>query len=291
MKKSKTCWNNPIITSEMKVKMRSWRAPAGMLVYLVCMLVFMVFFASIVISSNSYYSYDYSNIGSSIFLVLSFVQFFIIVLVAPSTTAGAISSEREKQTLDLLLCTRMSPFQIVLGKCIAPMSWIFLMIVASIPFYSVAFLFGGVTPWAVISVLLFYIPCALFFGCIGIFYSVIFKKTITSTVLSYLTIFFWEVITVVIGLLQIYLSYETLNRMPSSSPITFLLNPFMAFLVLLDTHTSWLTILGGILPSAPGPAGFLFWDIVFLLGMSLLLLIFCAMLIDPLKLRRGKRKA
>ena len=41
------------------------------------------------------------------------------VLVGPVFSAGSVTSERERQTLDLLLTTIISPFQILWGKLIA----------------------------------------------------------------------------------------------------------------------------------------------------------------------------
>jgi ABC-type transport system involved in multi-copper enzyme maturation permease subunit len=49
---------------------------------------------------------------------ISYVVMFNM-LVGPVFSAGAVTSERERQTLDLLLCTMITPLQILFGKLIA----------------------------------------------------------------------------------------------------------------------------------------------------------------------------
>jgi ABC-type transport system involved in multi-copper enzyme maturation permease subunit len=49
---------------------------------------------------------------------ISYVVMFNM-LVGPVFSAGAVTSERERQTLDLLLCTMITPLQILWGKLIA----------------------------------------------------------------------------------------------------------------------------------------------------------------------------
>ncbi|HHT92707.1 MAG TPA: ABC transporter permease [Clostridiaceae bacterium] len=222
--------NNPIISSEMKIRMRSWRSPIALLVYIFILVIFLLIFASMALSTMryGYSSADYSEVGLVIFYTLSIVQFFIIVLVAPASTAGAISSEREKQTLDLLLCTQMSPAKIVIGKLVSSLLWILLMFVASIPLYSIAFLFGGVNPMAVVTVMLYYFLVSLTAGSIGLFYSTVFKRTVTSSIMAYLTIFLIFILSLVIGYAELF--FLSQRGVYPDFAKAFYFNPFIAFL-------------------------------------------------------------
>lgn len=284
--------NNPIITSEMKIRMRSWRTPIGLIVYIGLLVIFLLLFAGISVSTiNSYsYSSDYSEVGVTIFYTLSIVQFFIIVLVAPSSTSGAISSEREKQTLDLLLCTQMSPFKIIVGKLVSSILWILVMAVSTIPLYSIAFLFGGVNPIAVISVIAFYMVTAIAAGSIGIFYSTVFKKTVTSSIMSYLTIFIIFVLTLSVGYIEVYIFDVIRYNGNPHMPIAFYFNPFMAFLALasLTLSGSSNSIFSSISSSFSTEIYLLVGlDIVFLILLTLLLLYISIRRIDPIK---GKKR-
>ena len=66
--------------------------------------------------------------------------------VKPAMTAGAISLEREKQTLELLVTTPLGTLALVLGKLFSALTYVFLLILASIPLASIVFTFGGVGP-------------------------------------------------------------------------------------------------------------------------------------------------
>ena len=57
-----------------------------------------------------------AEIGRQLFLAIMFLLTLITLILAPASTAGAISLEREKQTLDLLATTPISSLAIVLGK-------------------------------------------------------------------------------------------------------------------------------------------------------------------------------
>ena len=64
-------------------------------------------------------------------------------LIAPAFTAGAISLEREKQTLDMLVSTPMRPGGIVVGKLLSALAFVVLMIVAAIPISALVLMYGG----------------------------------------------------------------------------------------------------------------------------------------------------
>ena len=89
------------------------------------------------------------------FAVLTILQMALVLFITPSLTAGAISSEREKQTLNILLTTTQSSTQIVVGKLLSSVAFLVLMLVAGLPLYSLVFLFGGVSPSQLISIFYF----------------------------------------------------------------------------------------------------------------------------------------
>lgn len=227
---------NPVIESELKIKMRGWRTAASVSFYLGIMLLISYLFFNI----NFNVSYGYQNtfdannsIGQQIYIMLAILQFALIILITPAQTAGSISGEREKQTLDLLLCTKMSSTSIILGKLISSMSFIFLLIIASIPIFSLALLFGGITPGDILMLFIFYMITAFAIGSIGIFCSVTFKKTVTSTVVSYITIFVLGILTAIIGAYMIASYYSANANLPGGidpkpyTPFVFYLNPVL----------------------------------------------------------------
>lgn len=109
--------SNPIITSEMKIKMRGWRTALGIAAYLgVLMLIGFLYYMAFIQTNMSWNSSVNARqeAGMQIYIALAVVQFALILLITPAQTAGTVSGEREKQTLDLLLATKISSVGIIL---------------------------------------------------------------------------------------------------------------------------------------------------------------------------------
>ena len=127
-------------------------------------------------------------IGQSIFTLLSIFQLILVCFIAPAFTAGQISLEREKQTLDLLISTPMRPGAIVVGKLLAALAFVVLMIVAAIPITAIVLMYGGASVDDIVRQQLVLLATALALGAIGLFYSALLKRTQAATVLTYLTV-------------------------------------------------------------------------------------------------------
>jgi ABC-2 type transport system permease protein len=125
-----------------------------------------------------------AEIGRGLFLGIITLLTLVTLILAPASTAGAISLEREKQTLDLLVTTPISSLAIVLGKLFSALSWIFLLLLASIPVAAIVFTFGGVAPDDVLRAYVVLFATAICFGAIGLFVSALVKRTQAATVIS-----------------------------------------------------------------------------------------------------------
>jgi ABC-2 type transport system permease protein len=146
-------------------------------------------------------------IGQSIFTVLSVFQLILVCFIAPAFTAGQISLEREKQTLDLLISTPMRPGAIVVGKLLAALAFVVLMIVAAVPISAIVLMYGGASVDDLVRQQLVLLITALGLGTVGLFFSGLLKRTQAATVLTYITMLaltlgtamvfiFWSVVVV-----------------------------------------------------------------------------------------------
>jgi hypothetical protein len=104
--------------------------------------------------------------------------------------AGAISLEREKQTLDMLTATPISSLAIVIGKLLSALAYVFLLIAASIPLTALVFVFGGVGPDDVVRAYAVLIVSALGLGSLGLFISAVMQRTQGATVVTFFTVLF-----------------------------------------------------------------------------------------------------
>lgn len=127
-------------------------------------------------------------VGQAIFIVLSIFQLILICFIAPAATAGQISLEREKQTLDLLISTPMRPGAIVVGKLAAALAYVVLMIVAAVPITAIVLMYGGATVGDIVRQQVVLLAVAVGLGAVGLFYSALLKRTQAATVLTYITV-------------------------------------------------------------------------------------------------------
>jgi ABC-type transport system involved in multi-copper enzyme maturation permease subunit len=126
-------------------------------------------------------------VGQTIFTLLSIFQLILICFIAPGFTAGQISLEREKQTLDLLVSTPMRPGAIVVGKLLAALAFVVLMIVAAVPITAIVLMYGGASVDDIVRQQLVLLATAVALGAVGLFFSALLKRTQAATVLSYIT--------------------------------------------------------------------------------------------------------
>jgi ABC-type transport system involved in multi-copper enzyme maturation permease subunit len=74
------------------------------------------------------------------------VQLALAVLVSTLVAVLAVSLEKDRRTLELLLISRLGRAQLVLGKLAGSLLRVGLLLVAAAPVFAIAALFGGVTP-------------------------------------------------------------------------------------------------------------------------------------------------
>ena len=187
-----------IMVKELRSRMRGRRAFIVLTVYL-AILALITYGVYVVVSPNAGgmagafggfrgQANASALIGQSIFTLLSIFQLILVCFNAPAFTAGQISLEREKQTLDLLISTPMRPGAIVVGKLAAALAFVVLMIVAAIPITAIVLMYGGASVDDIVRQQLVLLATALGLGAIGLFYSALLKRTQAATVLTYITV-------------------------------------------------------------------------------------------------------
>ncbi len=141
--------------------------------------------------SPGYLSYLPNQIGAEPFALLSLVQLFLIVFIAPAFTSTAINGEKERQTFDLLLCSKLSAFSLLAGKLIAGLVNVLLLIAASIPLFSLVFFFGGVAPTQVLSTIVVFVMTAIVAATFSLFCSTLLRRPTVSTAAAYAFCVLW----------------------------------------------------------------------------------------------------
>lgn len=147
---------------------------------------------------------DYT--GAIMFGGLMLVVLGLALLIAPALSAQSVNGDRERGVLAPLQITGLTPWEITLGKLVA--SWatalVFLLVTLPLAFWCLTE--GGLGVGRMLGV---YAVTALLIGMIcavSLGLSALVSRTTTSSVLSYLTVFF---LTVGTGLLFLLLAQVT----------------------------------------------------------------------------------
>ncbi len=177
---------NPVILKEMRSRMRGWRSFLSLTGFIILLGSFVgTIYMTFASANNAFPDINArKEFGQALFYTIYSIELVAVCLISPSLTAGGIASEKESQTFDLLRTTLLSARALVTGKLLAAISFVLLLLFATLPILSIAFMFGGVTVSELLVGTLILILTALFFGAIGLFYSSFITRARIATVLS-----------------------------------------------------------------------------------------------------------
>ena len=137
---------NPVLGRELRERMRTGRAfvVIGVFLALLILTVYLVYQGT---KSTGQIQIDLARqtrLGRDLYEWVLFVMLALVLFFVPGLTAGAIAGERERQTLLPLQVTLLRPRSIFIGKVLAAMSFLVLLVVATIPVMMIAYLLGGI---------------------------------------------------------------------------------------------------------------------------------------------------
>ncbi|MFM8986399.1 MAG: hypothetical protein ACKONH_10140 [Planctomycetia bacterium] len=89
---------------------------------------------------------DAARFGATLLRTLAPLQLVLAMLAAALTAVLAVGVEKDRRTLELLLVSRLGDGQLVLGKLAGSLLRVIVLLVAAVPVFALAGLFGGVTP-------------------------------------------------------------------------------------------------------------------------------------------------
>lgn len=208
---------NPIILKELRSRMRGSRAFMVLTLYLLFMVALIgVIYVPITYAVRTGGGPDQADVGKFVFGMILLVQMFLVTFITPAFTAGAISGEKQNQSYDLLRTTLLTPRQLVTGKILSALSYVFLLIFASVPLQGIAFFLGGIAlPELLIAEMLMLVSAAAF-ALIGLYFSALVRTTIGSTVATYAAALFLTIGLPVLMFVMIILQ-DTFRYGPVSS--------------------------------------------------------------------------
>ncbi|MEM7315143.1 MAG: ABC transporter permease subunit [Planctomycetota bacterium] len=176
-------FENPVLQRELLVNLRTNRSFILLFIYQ-ALLAAVVYFAWPQTNRLEANADAAKNLVNLFFLG----QYILASMMAPSFAAGTITGEKERKTYEMLLASPMRPAAIVLGKLVASLTHIAILIFASLPIVMLCLPLGGVSFYEVLAAFLGLTLSVITFGMISVACSSYFKRTSASLVASYLLI-------------------------------------------------------------------------------------------------------
>ncbi len=167
---------------------------------------------------------DMARFGAALFQILAPLQLALLLFLAAIQSASNVAIEKDRETLILLLMSRLSNSELVLGKLFASLLNIGVMLVASLPIFMLIVLFGGTSFLQVGWSFAVTAATVVVAGSLGATLAFWREKTFQALALVALAIVFW------IGL------FEGLALLPieifgmQSSQLAAIASPFRAIL-------------------------------------------------------------
>lgn len=226
---------NPVLARELKQRMRGRHVWLVVTLYLGVLAVILRWVYVAVVREDAFGGGSSllaaATAGRAIFEWLLFFMLLLVCFIVPGLTAGAISGERERQTMVALQLTLLRPRSIVAGKLLASLAFVVLLIIASLPLVTIPFLVGGVALPEVVKGLWMVLVTALTLACLTLACSAVLRRTQTATVVAYgLTL------GLVLGTLMFYGAQQIPRASGSARPKPWILalNPFAATADVVD---------------------------------------------------------
>ena len=151
-------------------------------------------------------------------------QYLLASLMAPSFAAGTVTGEKERKTYEMLLASPLRPGAIVLGKLLASLAPLAILIFSSLPIVMLCLPLGGVSLYEVLAAYVALLLSVASFGMISVACSSYFQRTGAALIVSYLLILPLALTAVLLwnalsgaGELRLYVTMTVLPQSAGSS--------------------------------------------------------------------------
>ena len=120
---------------------------------------------------------EFQRVAPVLAIALAWVQFVLLILIAPLLTAPAICDEKRNRTLAVLACTPLTSAQIVMSTFTSRLVQLVLLALVSLPLLLGARVFGGLDASAVFATTAVTVTSVLLSASFGLLASVFVKRS------------------------------------------------------------------------------------------------------------------
>jgi ABC-type transport system involved in multi-copper enzyme maturation permease subunit len=175
------------IVAPRRVRFYLMRTTYGLTLLLMICTAWMVLTGSQIVRNVS----DMASFGANLFRILAPLQMSLIMFLSAVQAASSVAVEKDRKTLILLLMTRLSNSELVLGKLLASLLGVFVMLLTAVPIFMFIVTFGGTSFSQVAWTFAVTAVTAFAAGSLGTTIGLWREKTFQSLALVLLLIVFW----------------------------------------------------------------------------------------------------
>lgn len=143
---------------------------------------------------------DLARFGTTLFQILATLQLVLALFLSALLAASAVAQEKDRKTLVLLLLTRLNNSELVLGRLLASLLNVLVMLAAALPVFMLAALLGGIAHAQIARVFAVTVATVLACGSLGSTLALWREKTFQTLALTILVLVLWLAAWSVVGL-------------------------------------------------------------------------------------------
>ena len=176
----------PLLTRELTEQSARRRTYVLRVIYAVVLYGFTLWVFWSELGGWSSQSFAFLGRGRQFFEGLAWLQFCGLYLFLPAMTSGVLTIEKERDTLSLLLLTRLGPWSILIGKLFSRLVPMASFVMLSLPLVAVAYSLGGVNERDILSLAWTLSVTALQVGSLALACSAWCRTTAAAFIATYL---------------------------------------------------------------------------------------------------------
>ncbi|MCC6547582.1 ABC transporter permease [Candidatus Sumerlaeota bacterium] len=177
--------DNPILMRELRRRMRGKALVYSIITYIMVMAIVTV--GILLLYSPPPWANlsqamlkELQSTGLMIFRGVSGIQMLLVLIIAPTITAGVTTGEKERKTFDFLRVTTITRWMYILGCFLSTAFYVGLALLCALPLISLTFLYGGISLEDVVKMFFFLLGTSCVLSSFGLYISSVTERTRTA---------------------------------------------------------------------------------------------------------------
>lgn len=161
-----------------------------------------------------------AQVTRDFFVLIMFGQFAAVFLLTPAYVAGAIADEKNRKHFEFILLSALTNREIIFGKLAARLASLTMILLASLPIFSMLQFLGGIDPRGLLEAYAALAISMVSVGSLSMLASVYSTKPQQAMTYSYLVMVAYCGISTPAVFLASYLGIDNIPLSPGADPIT-----------------------------------------------------------------------